>query len=67
MTLSVNNKKPFEVGERVFCTVTAIRGWCHVVAVKGPWNDQRIKTDIHNGWGYAHNFTRTPAAWEVQS
>jgi hypothetical protein len=61
-----DDPKPVEIGERVFCTVTAIRCWMTVTEVKGKGSKLRIKTDAFSGWGYGHNFTREPADWMVR-
>ncbi len=56
-----------EVGEQVYCTVSACRGWMAVTAIKGDRSDLRIKTDAFgNSWGYGNNFTRNPPAWMVR-
>lgn len=63
----VDNPRLVEVGDRVFCTVSACRGWSTVTAVKGARRDLRIKTDAAGRtWGYAHNFTFCPPAWMVR-
>jgi hypothetical protein len=53
-----------QVGDKVFCTVTAIRGWMTVTAVRYDHRHVDIKTDsFGRGWGYGHNFTFNPPAW----
>jgi hypothetical protein len=59
--------EPVKVGDRVFCTVTAIRMWVTVTQVKGSGSKLRIKTDSFTGWGYGHNFTRNPPDWMMRS
>lgn len=58
---------PVKAGDKVYCTVSQCRGWSTVIGVKGPWNDLRIKTDLHNRtWAYAHNFTKEPPQWMLK-
>jgi hypothetical protein len=59
--------KTLAVGDKVFCTVSAIRQWMTVTEIKGKGSNLRIKTNGFNGWGYGHNFTKTPPAWMVRS
>jgi hypothetical protein len=58
-----------KVGDRVYCTVFACRGWDEVTAVKGARNDLRIKTLMNcpRKWAYAHNFTHEPPPWMLRS
>lgn len=58
----IRSDKGLKVGDKVFCTVTAIRQWMTVTEIKGKGSDLRIKTNGFNGWGYGHNFTKNPPA-----
>jgi hypothetical protein len=53
--------KRFDVGQDVWCTVTAIRGWKTVTAVHA---DGRIKIDGGRVWCPLHNFEAAPPAWQ---
>lgn len=62
-----DNPRLVEVGDRVFCTVSACRGWSTVTEVKGIRRELRIKTEASGRtWGYAHNFTFCPPEWMVR-
>lgn len=53
-----------KVGDKVYCTVTACRGWMTVTAVRYDHRHVDVKTDrFGRGWGYGHNFTFNPPAW----
>jgi hypothetical protein len=56
------------VGERIYCTVSACKGWMAITEVKGHGDGLRIKTDVFGrSWGYGHNFTRKPPDWMLKS
>ncbi len=55
--------KELKVGDRVFCTVSALKGWVIVVDIKGSGDKLRVRTDATSGWGYGHNFTKNPPEW----
>jgi len=57
---------PAKVGERVFCTVTGCRGWYTVTESAKRGGSPQIKAEGFRGWGYAHNFTRKPADWQLR-
>lgn len=62
--LTVDRVRTPEIGDRVYCTVSACRGWSIVTAVKGAGRDVRLKTDATGRtWGYPHNFTYCPPTW----
>lgn len=63
----LRSDKNLAVGDKVFCTVSAIRQWMTVTEIKGKGSNLRIKTNGFSGWGYGHNFTKNPAAWMVRS
>lgn len=48
-------------GDKVFCTVTAIRRWCTFREVRP--RDGYIKVDEYNSWNPPHNFEREKPAW----
>lgn len=53
-----------QVGDKVYCTVSACRGWMTVTAIRYDHHHVDIKTDVFGrGWGYGHNFTFNPPAW----
>lgn len=54
--------KRFVVGQRVWCTVHAVRGWKTVIDVH---KDGRIKIDGCRSWCPLHNFEEAPPAWQV--
>ena len=63
----IRSDKALAVGDKVFCTVSAIRQWMTVTEIKGKGSNLRIKTNGFHGWGYGHNFTKNPPAYMVRS
>jgi len=48
------------IGARVYCTVTVVRGWYTVLAIRP--RDGYIKIDGFNMWCPPHNFAATEPA-----
>lgn len=56
-----------QVGDRVYCTVHACRGWMTVTAVRYDHRHVDVKTDsFGRSWGYGHNFTFAPPEWMLK-
>lgn len=60
----VVRRKRFVVGQRVWCTVYACRGWKTVTEVH---KDGRIKIDGGRVWCPLHNFEENCPSWQVGS
>lgn len=56
--------KRFTVGQRVWCTVHAVRGWKTVTEVH---KDGRIKIDGGRVWCPLHNFEDRCPSWQTES
>ena len=56
--------KRFAVGQPVWCTVSAIRGWMTVTAVHA---DGRIKVNGGRVWCPLHNFEAERPSWQAAS
>jgi len=61
----IKPRKRFEVGQSVWCTVSAIRGWKTVTEVNPK--DGRIKIDGGRVWCPLHNFEFAQPEWQRAS
>lgn len=62
---SIKSCKRFKVGQSVWCTVSAIRGWKTVTEVNPK--DGRIKIDGGRVWCPLHNFEVAQPEWQRAS
>lgn len=63
--VNVAPPKRFEVGQTVWCTVSAVRGWKTVTEVNPK--DGRIKIDGGRVWCPLHNFEVEQPEWQRAS
>lgn len=61
----IKPRKRFDVGQSVWCTVSAIRGWKTVTEVNPK--DGRIKIDGGRSWCPLHNFEIAQPEWQRAS
>lgn len=58
--MTAKETRALKVGDAVYCTVDAVRGWYHVTAIRE--RDGYIKITGFNTWNPPHNFTLTDTA-----
>ena len=55
--MTAQDTRVLQIGDKVYCTVFAVRGWYRVTAIRP--RDGYIKIDGFNTWNPPHNFNQT--------